>query len=237
MRYAEGRGVPANLELAAQWFERAAKQGLAPAQYRLGSLYEKGQGVKKDLNKARQLYLRGRRQGQRQGDAQSRGALRRRHRRQARLQHRRRNGSARPRERGVADSQYNLGILYARGIGVDQNLAESYKWFALAAAAGRPGRRPRSATMWRPGSTSSRSSRRALAVQTFAAEPPPDEAMNVKAPAGGWDRAASAGAGQAGRDRRKPQAAVLLSSRRRGRAQSRRRHARACGAFTLAAAS
>src|SRR5206468_11762909 len=37
-------------------------------------------------------------------------------------------------ERGVADSQYNLGILYARGIGVEQNLAESYKWFSLAAA-------------------------------------------------------------------------------------------------------
>ena len=39
-------------------------------------------------------------------------------------------------DRGVADSQYNLGILYARGIGVDQNLAESYKWFALAAQQG-----------------------------------------------------------------------------------------------------
>ena len=40
------------------------------------------------------------------------------------------------RDRGVADSQYNLGILYARGIGVDQNLAESYKWFSLAAQQG-----------------------------------------------------------------------------------------------------
>ena len=47
----EGRGVPANLELAVQWFDRAAKQGLAPALYRLGSLYEKGQGAKKDLDK------------------------------------------------------------------------------------------------------------------------------------------------------------------------------------------
>ena len=55
---AEGRGVPANLELAAQWFDRAAKQGLAPAQFRLGGLYEKGLGVKKDLDTARQLYLR-----------------------------------------------------------------------------------------------------------------------------------------------------------------------------------
>ena len=39
-------------------------------------------------------------------------------------------------DRGVADSQFNLGILYARGIGVEQNLAESFKWFSLAAAQG-----------------------------------------------------------------------------------------------------
>ena len=37
---------------------------------------------------------------------------------------------------GVTDSQYNLAILFARGIGVQANLAESYRWFALAAAKG-----------------------------------------------------------------------------------------------------
>jgi localization factor PodJL len=34
------------------------------------------------------------------------------------------------------DSQYNLGILYARGIGVEHNFAEAYKWFSLAAKEG-----------------------------------------------------------------------------------------------------
>ena len=34
VRFAEGRGVPANLEEAARWFERAASKGLAPAQFR-----------------------------------------------------------------------------------------------------------------------------------------------------------------------------------------------------------
>ena len=107
----------------------------AGAQYRLGSLHEKGQGVKKDLNKARQLYL----QAADKGNAKAIHNL-------AVLYAEGidgkpdyktpRNGSARPRLRGVADSQYNLGILYARGIGVDQNLAESYKWFALAAQQG-----------------------------------------------------------------------------------------------------
>ena len=69
MRFAEGRGVPVNLEEAAHWYERAAGKGLAPAQFRYASLLEKGQGVKKDLVQARRLYLRRRHQGQRQGDA------------------------------------------------------------------------------------------------------------------------------------------------------------------------
>ena len=57
MRFAEGRGVPTNLEQAARWYERAASKGLALAQFRYASMLEKGQGVKKDLNAARKLYL------------------------------------------------------------------------------------------------------------------------------------------------------------------------------------
>ena len=37
---------------------------------------------------------------------------------------------------GVRDSQYNLGVIYARGLGTTQDLVESYKWFAIAAAQG-----------------------------------------------------------------------------------------------------
>jgi localization factor PodJL len=36
----------------------------------------------------------------------------------------------------MTDSQFNLGMLHARGLGVDQNLEESYKWFSLAARSG-----------------------------------------------------------------------------------------------------
>ncbi len=69
VRFAEGRGVPVNLEEAAHWFERAASKGLAPAQFRYASLLEKGQGVKKDLGASPPALSRRRRQGQRQGDA------------------------------------------------------------------------------------------------------------------------------------------------------------------------
>src|SRR5262245_403244 len=95
-------------------------------------------------------------------------------------------------DKGVADSQYNLGILYARGIGVDQNLAESYKWFALAAQQGdQDAAKKREDVAARLDQQSLVAAK--LAVQTWVADPPPDEAMNVKAPAGGWDNAQATG--------------------------------------------
>jgi TPR repeat protein len=36
----------------------------------------------------------------------------------------------------VVDSQYNLGLLYEAGRGVEKNLREAYRWFAVAANAG-----------------------------------------------------------------------------------------------------
>ena len=189
VRYSEGRGAAVDLELAAQWFESAANHGLAPAQYRLGSLYEKGQGVKKDLNKARTLYLQAAEKGN--GKAIHNLAV---------LYAEGFDGKPdyqvaaqwfrKAATRGVADSQYNLGILYARGIGVDQNLAESYKWFALAAAQGdQDAAKKRDDVAARLDQQSLVAAR--LAVQTFTPDIPPDEAMNVKAPAGGWDKASS----------------------------------------------
>jgi localization factor PodJL len=203
VRFAEGRGVPANMELAVQWLERAANQGLAPAQYRLGSLYEKGQGVKKDLEKARTLYLAAADKGNAKavhnlavlyaegidGKPDYRTAA---------------QWFRKAAERGVADSQYNLGILYARGIGVDQNLAESYKWFSLAAAQGdQDSAKKRDDVAGRLDQQSLVAAR--LAVQTWAAEPAPDEAMNVKAPANGWDGAPAAAPAKPAAARRKPQ--------------------------------
>jgi len=36
----------------------------------------------------------------------------------------------------VVDSQYNLGLLYESGSGVERDLAQAYKWFSIAAAGG-----------------------------------------------------------------------------------------------------
>ena len=98
-------------------------------------------------------------------------------------------------DRGVADSQFNLGILYARGIGVEQNLAESFKWFSLAAAQGdADSARKRDDIAKRLDAQSLAAAK--LAIQTFTPEPQPDDAINVATPAGGWDSAPAQAAAQ-----------------------------------------
>jgi localization factor PodJL len=114
---------------------RAANQGLAMAQYRLGKLFERGEGVPPDLNQARQWTERAAAAGNRKamhdlGVFYARGegveldeATAFRWFRQAA-------------EMGVADSQYNLGVLYQQGRGVAANPAEALYWFTVAAKAG-----------------------------------------------------------------------------------------------------
>jgi localization factor PodJL len=191
MRYSDGRGVSPSLDDALHWLERAANHGLAPAQYRLGSLYEKGQGVQKDLEAARRLYTAAAIKGNGKamhnlavlyaegisGEPDYRSAA---------------QWFRKAADHGIADSQYNLAILYARGIGVEQNFAESYKWFALAAQQGdKDAAKKRDDVAARLDAQSLAAAR--AAVQGFAAEPQPAEAIEVKPPPGGWDKP-SAGA-------------------------------------------
>ncbi|HVZ53537.1 MAG TPA: hypothetical protein VG986_16340, partial [Pseudolabrys sp.] len=184
-RYAEGRGVPANLTEAAHWYERAAAKGLAPAQFRYASLLEKGQGVKKDLPAARKLYLA----AAAKGNAKSMHNL-------AVLYAEGAEGKpdyaaaaqwfTKAAQHGVADSQYNLGVLAARGLGMEKSLIDSYKWFALAAAQGdkeAARKRDEVGAQLDPRSLAAAQH----AVKTFVATPQPHDATAVKVPSGGWD--------------------------------------------------
>ncbi|HEV7411056.1 MAG TPA: hypothetical protein VGO01_21450, partial [Bradyrhizobium sp.] len=114
VRYAEGKGVPANYDEAAKWYDRAAQAGLVPAIFRLGTLYEKGLSVKKDIDIARRYYLQAAERGNAKAmhnlavldaDGGGKGA----NYKSASQWFRK------AADRGVADSQFNLGILYARG--------------------------------------------------------------------------------------------------------------------------
>ncbi|MGJ4948564.1 hypothetical protein [Bradyrhizobium sp. HKCCYLS20291] len=185
VRLAEGKGIAANYEEAAKWYDRAAQAGLIPAVFRLGTFYEKGLGVKKDADIARRYYVVAAERGNAKAmhnlavldaDGGGKGA----NYKSASQWFRK------AAERGVADSQFNLGILYARGIGVEQNLAESYKWFSLAASQGdADAGRKRDDVAKRLDVQSLAAAK--LAIQTFTVEPQPDDAINVPAPAGGWD--------------------------------------------------
>lgn len=185
VRFAEGKGVAANLDEAAKWYDRAAQAGVVPAIFRLGTFYEKGMSVKKDIEIARRYYLQAAERGNAKAmhnlavldaDGGGKGA----NYKSASQWFRK------AADRGVADSQFNLGILYARGIGVEQNLAESFKWFSLAAAQGdADSGRKRDDIAKRLDAQSLAAA--TLAIQTFTPEPQPDAAINVATPAGGWD--------------------------------------------------
>jgi len=134
-RYADGRGVKADMKQAATWYEKSAELGFAPAQYRTGNLYEKALGVDRDIVKAKTWYQLSAEQGNASamhnlavlyamgadGTTDNESATR---------------WFKAAAELGVKDSQFNLGILAAKGVGMPQSLEESYKWFALAAKSG-----------------------------------------------------------------------------------------------------
>ncbi len=93
------------------------------------------------------------------------------------------------------------------GIGVEQNLAESYKWFSLAAAQGDvDSGRKRDDVAKRHRRPVAR--RAKLAVQTFTAEPQPVERPRPRA-GRRWDSAPAKDRGQiAGRQIRRRQGAA-----------------------------
>jgi localization factor PodJL len=136
-RYLAGRGVNSDVGEAIRWFERAVGKGSAVAAFRLGMAFEKGLGVPKDRARARTNYVL----------AANSGHLKAMHNlavmtvEEPRPDNKPDYATAIPwfrkaAEHGLRDSQYNLGVLYARGLGGPQNLAESYRWFALAANQG-----------------------------------------------------------------------------------------------------
>lgn len=135
-RYAEGRGTDADLDAATKWLGYAVQRGSALAALRLGALYE---SAGKDMGEARRFYTWAAEQGNVRamhalamllsegtlpglnGKPDWTGALKW-FRAAADLGHR--------------DSQYNLGVIYARGLGVSADAAEAWKWLDLAARQG-----------------------------------------------------------------------------------------------------
>ncbi|WP_035830500.1 SEL1-like repeat protein [Kaistia adipata] len=154
---------------AADWYLKSAEAGLAVAQYRIGSLYERGDGVQRDLAAAQGWYEK----ASAQGNARATHNL-------AVLMSEGATGDpdyvraaqyfTQAANLGVADSQYNLGVLYARGLGVGVDLVQSYKWFALAAQQGDRDAGKRRDEVGKAMKPDALAAARAV-VQTFKAQP------------------------------------------------------------------
>jgi TPR repeat protein len=133
--YDIGHGVSQDYGQAAQWYRKAAEQGVAGAQFNLGVLYDNGRGVLQDYGQAAQWYRKAAEQGF------------------ARAQHNLgvhyRDSQGVPQdysqavqwfrkaaEQGDASAQDNLGFLYRDGRGVSQDYGQAAQWFRKAAQQG-----------------------------------------------------------------------------------------------------
>jgi localization factor PodJL len=128
-------GAAVNLPDAIKFLTQAAEKGQAVAQYRLGTLYERGQGVPADAAKAAHWYEMAANQGNRKAMhnlavSYAGAAAGKKNMAEAA------RWFAKAAALGLSDSQFNLAVLYERGDGVPQSLLDAYKWYSIAAAAG-----------------------------------------------------------------------------------------------------
>ncbi len=132
LMYWNGEGVEQNYAKAAEWYQKSAEQGDPDGQNYLGVLYDRGDGVPQDIVKAMELYRLAAEQGhnvaqQNLGLTYYYGAKGiPKNYEQAAFWYRK---SA---EQGNRSAQKRLARLYAKGIGVDEDLVLAYAWFCLA---------------------------------------------------------------------------------------------------------
>jgi TPR repeat protein len=130
-----GRGVPRSLELAFEWWMKAAVRGDSMAEYNIGRCYAVGEGVTKDMREAIRWYESAAAKGH--SDAQYNLAA----------CYGTGNGvtknldkamqlSLLSAKQGNPRAQLNLGNCYNDGMGVVSNKQEAAKWYRMAAEQG-----------------------------------------------------------------------------------------------------
>jgi localization factor PodJL len=132
-RYLNGTdGVEQDYAKAAYWYGKASAAGNAPAQYRLGTLYERGKGVARDMNAALGWYER----------AGALGNVKAMHNAAVLSAGNDQRQADYPRAfkwfslgaaHGLKDSQFNLAVLLERGLGTKANAKEALFWYSMAA--------------------------------------------------------------------------------------------------------
>jgi tetratricopeptide (TPR) repeat protein len=111
--YYEGKGVTQNFAEAMRWFGLAAAQGDAEAMLYLGMMYDDGDGIRQDRAAAAKWY---RKAFERDLGSSAIDWLRF------------------DADQGSLSAQFDLGLLYAKGVGVAQDYFQAYVWLSLAAS-------------------------------------------------------------------------------------------------------
>jgi S1-C subfamily serine protease len=130
MLYASGRGgVAVDLAAAVHWFQLAAAQGNATAQFNLGRSYELGEGVPKNIAEAENWYAKAAEAGM--PYAQWRlGAIAIEYHKDWKTGLKWIRPAA---AQGLSDAQGILGLAYEQGEGVRRNGKLAAKWYEAAA--------------------------------------------------------------------------------------------------------
>lgn len=120
--YWEGawKGYPKNAARAADWFLKAAKQGDVMAQACLGDIYRKGEGEPQNDTKAAEWFEQAAKADIRPTDCEDEEEADR----------------AERDNHAIKCAQYDLGLMYQTGKGVDKNLAEARRLYTKAAEQG-----------------------------------------------------------------------------------------------------
>jgi TPR repeat protein len=133
--YATGRGVSKDMDLATQWYRKAAEQGFVQAQRELARRYRTGAGVKKDEAEAANWY----RKAADQGDAESQKCLALLYEHGQGVQKDIKEAGRwlqKAAEQGNPLAQYDLGSFYTHGRLGEPDYREAIKWYRKAADAG-----------------------------------------------------------------------------------------------------
>lgn len=128
--FRRGHGVPRDDAIAEAYYLKAARAGMAPAQFNLGTFYLESD----QLHKAQPWLL----SAAERGHAAAQNNLAQLHLRKGPLYNEAEafQWFLRAAEAGHVDAQYNTCHMYSAGDGVARNEVEAYKWCDIAAASG-----------------------------------------------------------------------------------------------------
>lgn len=136
LMYSKGRGVPESLVKAASWYQKAANLGCADSQATLANMYLNGDGVPKSFVEAVSWISELAQQGYSRivVDILNKGSIQD-------IEYKDAERAAKVfyslGALGYSAAQFNLGLMYGLGFGVEENKIMSYAWLSTAAEGGR----------------------------------------------------------------------------------------------------